>query len=825
VRAVKANILILFLFGYFSVQSQTFIEGQVFDAATKEPVGYANIYIKGTTIGTTTDDTGYYQLKLQTIYDSVSAAYLGYSEATQPIKKQERQRINFMLDPSQSMLAEAVIIGSKESLEDYLIRKILENKDKNDKKHLQNYSYESYNKIELDVKNMSEKFMNRKILKPFKFVFDNIDSTSEDEPFLPMLLSESISDFYYTSKLNKKREIIRASKISGVNDASFNEFLSATYQDIDVYDNAYTIIDKQFISPIANSCKTFYRYKVIDTLVLDNVVHYKLMFEPKTKGDNTFFGSFIVSENNYAIKGIQLRMAPHVNINFVKKIEINQDFDFVDQQFWMMTNDYLLVEFSPLEKMPAIITRKNAVYRNFKINTSFNDSVISKMKEELYIDEREVKKDQAYWDSSRFIQLSKNEAAVYHIIDTLKTVPAYKTYVDIINLVLTGYYKTGPVELGPIVSLISYNKLEGWRFGAGIRTNYKMCEWAQVGGHFAYGLRDKRFKGDVNARFLVDKQPRQIISASYTHDVSELSRTNDLLASDNILSIIINRRKPDVRLLYYDDAKLSYNIEYKQGLSMGVTLQNRKIEQGLVPFSYLYPNKEFGIDSFNTLRQTELVFNARFAIGEKYIDKNSLFRSSINTNKVPVLQFEYVYGFKRFLGSQFNYHKFTLSYAQIVPVRTIGRFEMKIQAGKILGQVPFLLTEVHDGNQTFAFSNTAFNVMNDYEFYSDQYLQWNFSHHFDGFFLNRIPGIRKLKLREVIHTRGVWGNVSAKNAAFNQLNAAFINPLGKVPYIEVGFGLENILKFIRWDVMWRVTHRDNPKAYNWMMTFGFNFNF
>lgn len=824
-RAVKANILILFLFGYFSVQSQTFIEGQVFDAATKEPVGYANIYIKGTTIGTTTDDTGYYQLKLQTIYDSVSAAYLGYSEATQPIKKQDRQRINFMLEASQSMLAEAVIIGSKESLEDYLIRKILENKDKNDKKHLQNYSYESYNKIELDVKNMSEKFMNRKILKPFKFVFDNIDSTSEDEPFLPMLLSESISDFYYTSKLNKKREIIRASKISGVNDASFNEFLSATYQDIDVYDNAYTIIDKQFISPIANSCKTFYRYKVIDTLVLDNVVHYKLMFEPKTKGDNTFFGSFIVSENNYAIKGIQLRMAPHVNINFVKKIEINQDFDFVDQQFWMMTNDYLLVEFSPLEKMPAIITRKNAVYRNFKINTSFNDSVISKMKEELYIDEREVKKDQAYWDSSRFIQLSKNEAAVYHIIDTLKTVPAYKTYVDIINLVLTGYYKTGPVELGPIVSLISYNKLEGWRFGAGIRTNYKMCEWAQVGGHFAYGLRDKRFKGDVNARFLVDKQPRQIISASYTHDVSELSRTNDLLASDNILSIIINRRKPDVRLLYYDDAKLSYNIEYKQGLSMGVTLQNRKIEQGLVPFSYLYPNKEFGIDSFNTLRQTELVFNARFAIGEKYIDKNSLFRSSINTYKVPVVQFEYVYGFKRFLGSQFNYHKFTLSYAQIVPVRTIGRFEMKIQAGKILGQVPFLLTEVHDGNQTFAFSNTAFNVMNDYEFYSDQYLQWNFSHHFDGFFLNRIPGIRKLKLREVIHTRGVWGNVSAKNADFNRLNSGFIKPLGKVPYIEVGFGLENILKFIRWDVMWRVTHRDNPKAYNWMMTFGFNFNF
>jgi hypothetical protein len=177
------------------------------------------------------------------------------------------------------------------------------------------------------------------------------------------------------------------------------------------------------------------------------------------------------------------------------------------------------------------------------------------------------------------------------------------------------------------------------------------------------------------------------------------------------------------------------------------------------------------------------------------------------------------------LGSQFNYHKFTLSYAQIIPIRTIGRFEMKIQAGKIVGTVPFLLSEVHDGNQTFAYSNTAFNVMNDYEFYSDQYLQWNFSHHFDGFFLNRIPGIRKLKLREVIHTRGIWGNVSAKNRAYNQMNNSFIQPIGKVPYIEVGFGIENILKFLRYDVMWRVTHRNQPKTYNWMMTFGFNFNF
>lgn len=824
-QAVRTNILILFMLLCFSAKCQTFIEGQVFDANTKLPISYANIYIRGTTLGTTTNDTGYYQIKLNTNYDSISAAYLGYIDGTIAIKKQSNQHIDFLLNASPSMLAETVIVANKESLEDYLIRKILEHKNENDKKHLQNYSYQYYNKIELDVKNMSEKFMNRKLLKPFKFVFDNIDSTSEDEPFLPMLLSESITDYYFTSKLNKKREVILASKMSGINDASFNEFLSDTYQDIDIYDNAYTIINKQFISPIANACKTFYRYKVIDTLVLDNIVHYKVMFEPKTKGDNTFFGSFIVSENNYAIKNIQLRMAPHVNINFVKKIEINQDFDFVANKFWMLTNDKLLIEFKPLEKTPAIVTRKNTVYRDFKINVPYNDSIINTLKEQTTINEDEVKKDQQYWDTSRFIQLSKNEAAVYHIIDTLKTVPAYKTYVDIINLVLTGYYPVGPVELGPIVSVASYNKLEGWRFGLGIRTNEKACKWAQAGGHIAYGLRDKRIKGDLGVQFLVDKFPRQIVSASYSQDVSKLSRTSDLLASDNILSIIINRRKPPVRLLYYADSKVSYSIEYKQGLSMGIALQNRRIQQGLVPFTFSYPNKESGFDTLNRLNETELVFNARFAIGEKYINKNSLFRSSINTSKVPIIQLEYVYGIKGFLGSQFNYHKLTVSYNQTIPIHTIGRLEVNIQAGKVFGKVPFLLSEVHDGNQTFAFSNSAFNLMNDYEFYSDQYVQWNISHHFDGFFLNRIPGIRKLKLREVIHTRGIWGNVSAKNASYNELNNSFIKPLGKIPYIEVGFGIENILKFLRWDVMWRVTHRDNPKAYNWIMTFGFNFNF
>lgn len=821
----KSYLLFFLLLNFFSLKGQTFIDGIVYDATTKQPIGYANVYVNGSTQGTTSDDTGYFQLKLNADFDSISAAFLGYEEQTLPIKKQSKQKINFYLKPSENVLAEAVILASKESLEDYLIRKILENKDKNDKKHLANYSYEAYNKVELDVHHLSDKFMDRKVLKPFKFIFNNIDSTSEDEPFLPLLLSETISDFYYTTKLNKKREVVIAQKVSGVNDGSLTEFLSSTYDDIDIYDNAYKIMEKQFISPIANSCKSFYRYKVIDTMIIDNSVHYKMMFEPKTKGDFTFFGSMIVSENNFAIKDIQLRMAPHVNINFIKRIELNQEFNFVDKQFWMLTNDHFLIEFAPFQKKPAVITRKNAVYKNFRINQYYNDSVIAKLKENLVVDDEAIKKDQQFWDSSRFIKLSKNEAAIYHLIDTIKKIPAYKTYGEILHTVLTGYYRIGPVELGPILNVISNNRLEGWRFRLGIQTSSKFANWTQFGGYLAYGLKDKRFKGGTYAEFLIYKKPRQIINLSYTHDVVKITRTNDLLSTDNFLNIAITRRKPPVRLLYMDEAKIGYSIEYKQGMSMGFTLQNRRLQQGLIPFFHLYKNKENRIDTLAKLNETELVFKSRWAFGEKYLDKNSLFRSSLNSGSIPVLQLECAFGIKGFLGSQYNYQKITVAFSDIIPINTIGRFEMRFQAGKVFGKVPFLLSEVHDGNQTYIYSNTAFNMMNDYEFYSDQYIQWNFSHHFDGFFLNRIPDIRKLKLREVIHTRGVWGNVSNANKEINAMNNSFIRPLGKIPYIEVGFGIENILKILRYDVMWRVTHRDNPLAPKWLMTLGLQFNF
>jgi Family of unknown function (DUF5686)/CarboxypepD_reg-like domain len=816
----KVYIILVFLCAALPARSEFLIEGRVFDAKTREPVAFANIFIKGTTIGASTDDTGYYKLVLPKLYDSLSVAFLGYSDVTKNIEAKARQFIVFELGTNENELFETVIYADKESLEDYLIRMILEHKPKNDRKNLQNYQYASYNKVEIDIKNISDKTQNRKLFKPFNFIFDNIDSTSEEEPFLPMMLSETISKVYYSNQLNKKREVIEASKISGVNDETFSEFLGSTYTEYNIYDNAYSILYKEFISPIAANCKLFYKYRVIDTLILDNVVHYRMEFQPRGQGSNTFFGYFVVSENNFAIKSIRLNMARHVNINFVRRLEMIQDFEFANGQFWMLNDDNMVVEFEPFKNKPSVVIRKNASYRDFSINDRTIDSMVDHLYETVQIPE-DAAKDPAYWDTSRFVPLSKSQSAVYHMIDTLKTLKAYKSYVEIFNLVIYGYLKTGPVEFGSISSFISYNALEGWRFKFGMQSNSKLCDWAHIKWHVAYGIRDKAWKGGTSASFLIGKRPRQLITASYLHDVSKTRRTSELLSYDNLINNLILRKVPQ-RLLLASEAKLKYEIEWKKGYSADITIQNRRIQPKLVPYQYLQPNSESGTDTLTTLNETELVFHTRLAIGEDFLNSNSIFRKSLDGWTVPTLQLEYVLGVKGFLKSQFPYHKITLLFSDIIPVRPIGRLEMKFQAGKVFGNVPFFLSEVHDGNQTFMYTPVAFTLMNDYEFYSDQYVQWIFIHHFDGFFFNKIPGIRKLKIREYVDFRGVWGNVTAANKERNALNP--IREVGRTPYLELGFGFENILKIFKFGFEWRLTHRVST-APKWGFLFGLEFNF
>lgn len=797
------------------------ISGKVVDKHTGEPVSFANVVIKGKNIGTSADDSGRYKLTLHAIYDTIIASLIGYEDLYIPMLSGKNQIIDFYLVPNNLGLAEVVIWGSGERLEDIIFRKIQENKPLNDNTSLDNYAYKVYNKMEVDLKNIDQKTQSRKLLKPFSVAFSFIDSTSETEPFLPMFFSESFSNFFYTKNPKRRREVVYASKISGTKNESVSQLLGGMYVNYNIYDNGIYILDKEFISPIAKAGKLFYDYTITDTLARDGITHYRMDFSPKTKSDNTFKGYFIVSENNYAIKEIVMKMAIHVNINFVKRMELKQTFTFVDNKMWMLESDNMIADFIAFDKAPGIIGRKTAIYYDFALEKDSIEEIIKDYEQPVTVLENASDKDVAYWQDNRPDTLSKTESGVYAMVDSIQKLPAYNTYLEIINLALDGYKDFGPVGFGPLGTIVSNNSIDGWRFRIGMHTNSDMSERIALKAFGAYGLKPKKFYYGVSARWLITKKPRQILSAEYNKELDFKGGIDqEMLVNNNILAILYRRKVPE-KLTTLTNFKASYQYEWKQGYSAKLSFVHRAIMPTKLPFYYVH-NLNDGSDTVRQIQQNEVVLDIRLAPKEIYFEPNSIFRTILSSPK-PVVQLQYRYGIAgNIWKSQFTYHRIILNVTDEIPVRTAGKLRMQFRAGKTFGNVPYLLSELHPGNETYFYYTHAFSMMNQYEFYSDQFLSMALEHHFEGFFLNKIPGIRKLKIREVLFAKGVWGSVN-QNIDYKETGHP-IYSLKSKPYAEIGFGLENILKFFQVDCLWRLTYRDNPYVKKFGVRVGIEFN-
>jgi hypothetical protein len=824
-RKLRLHIIFFLLFlCNFSVYAQEIqLEGYILDAENGEALAFANVFVKGTQIGASSNENGFYQISVPATSDSLVASYLGYTNASAPInKKLAKQTINFKLKADASILGETVIWSTSEPFEDVLFRKIQENKPYNNKSKLSSYAYEAYNKLEIDIKNIGERIEESKILKPFSFVFDYTDSTAEDGTYLPIFMSETLSDFYFTTSTNKKKEVVKATRVAGSQEASLSQFLGSMYLDVNVYDNSFWLMAKEFISPIARAGKAFYNYKVTDTLFMDGITHYKFNFEPKSKADNTLIGYMIVSEDNYALKEIRFKMAPHVNINFVKRIEFKQEFAKVSKM-WMTTLEDVLVELSPMNKAPGIIARKTTSYKDIRIEDPLIEEEAARFKLEVTAPEEAAISDDSIWQSLRHIPLSKSQENVYQMVDTIQKLPAYQTYVRILQIVLTGSVPVGPISIGEVSKLFSKNIIEGWRFRIGFTTNSKFSETVKFGAHIAYGTLDKSWKYGGDIKWLFDTEKRKIIGGSYNNDIDFSGNSNEIFVNDNIFGNLYRRKVP-IKLTRNQVAKVFYQQDWAQGYSIKTTFQHSRIQPLTLPYQYLKPKTFNGIISDDTsriLQQAEIVVKIRLAPGEKYLYPKSLYRQYVLGTK-PVFQIEYTYGFKAILGSQYTYHKFIAAIDDRVNLRPIGYFKYHIEVGKTFGTVPYLLMQVHPGNETVFLNTGAYDMMNQYEFYSQQYLAFGYTHHFDGVLFNRIPGIRKLKLREVAHFKAVWGTVNNQNQINNRENP--IRPFGNIPYMEAGVGIENILKVFRVEAVWRLSYRDLPNIPKFGVRVGFDFD-
>lgn len=780
--------------------------GRVFDATSEAGIPFANVFFKDSKIGTTTDQNGNYRIETYYPTDSLVVSYLGYQRQAQRVKPDRSQVVDFPLNVASISLETVTIVADKKKKDPAveLMKKVVRNKGANNREKLSAYEYDVYNKIEFDMNNIDEGFKNRKVMKPFSFVFDNIDSTSEEKPFLPIFLTESVSRYYYRKSPKSSMELIKATKVAGVKNESVSQFLGDMYQNTNVYENYIDAFGKSFVSPISDLGSLSYKYYLTDSANIDRQKCYKVVFKPRRKGELVFEGEMWIHDTTYAVKSIEATIVEDANINWINSFSVYHEYDQVEDEVWMLTKENVVVDFNISDKSVGFYGRKTTIYSDFVINEPKENNFYSTFNNIKVAEDANDHNDE-FWQTQRPERLSVNEHRVYQMVDTIQEIRAFRTYVDVITLFVNGHYEMKYVDLGPYFTAFSFNQVEGIRLRVGGRTNADFSTKLGFNGYVAYGTKDQRFKYQAAGRYFLSKKPRQILSVSARQDLEQLGQSANAWRTDNILSSVF-RRAP-FRFNAYEEYKGAYDIEFFPGLSAKIGFARKDLwSVGDVLFQRR--DSDGSLYDIDRIKTAEVEFGMRFAYRESFINGN-LHRVSLGT-KYPILELSAKLGINGLLGGEYNYQRLSLRISDKFPIHPIGQSEFILEGGKIFGTLPYPLLQMFPGNQTYFYDDYAFNLMNYYEFISDEWITLFYTHHFNGLFFNKIPLMRKLNWREVATLRSAIGGLSNRHKPLLEFPQNLFD-LNR-PYFEAGVGVENILKIFRVDAIWRLSYLEHPNV-------------
>ncbi len=812
-----SSILFLLLYGFVFGQKVTTVSGKVIESRTGSPIPFANIIFTGTTDGAITDFEGNFTATTSANVDSIEARYIGFITRIKTVQSGVTQTINFQLDEDLVTLGDVVIYAG-ENPAFPIMRNVVGNKKRNDKRSLSAYEYEAYTKIELDLDNISNKVRNRKFFQKITSVLDSIDQIAGEDgkPVLPFFISEAISRFYFRSNPTLRHEHILKTKITGVgltDGTTTSQVIGSTLQEYNFYQNWLNIVNKEFVSPIADGWKLYYDYDLIDSLYIEEEYVYRLDFYPKNDQDLAFQGTMWITKEDYALKRIDASINKAANVNYIEKIKIQQDLQRTSAGAWIPEKSRVVVDVSQVTKNTAgFIAKFYVSAKDVKVNNAkpieFYQNPVT-----MEIDAQEFPED--YWNKNRHDSLTATEINVYQMIDTLKRIPIVKTAMDGLKFMATGYYKAGPLDLGPYTLVFGDNEIEGRRFGFGARTNFKFSKHMTLGGYYAYGTRDERSKYMAYAEFVLNREKWSTLRIERQKELDQiwlLNRNVTLGGFYFTFSRFGNLTQP----FLFTKNRITYKKHLWTGLNQTVEFK----QQTFTPqFDFQFtPNNGDQGNILSEFSISEITFSTRWGRDEIFVINDNQ-RWSLGTVRWPAITVDYTYGIPNFLSSDLEYHRFGLRVEKKQKMATFGVSRFDIRGGLILGNVPYPLLYNHIGNETPVYTSFAYNLMDFFEFSSDRYISMRYRHSFEGLILNKIPLMRKLKWRLVGNANLVYGSMKNSNRDLviypldeNGNDDIPFSTLRSAPYVELGYGVENIFKVLRFDAFHRLTYLNSPNV-------------
>ncbi len=794
--------------GYAGAQT-TRVRGRVTDAADGKPLQFTSVVFPGTTTGITTDEQGVYALETRDTSSRVTATIVGYTPQTKSIVRGSFNQVDFALEAADLHIG-SVVITPGENPAHPILKGAIRRKPRNNPAEYARYRCATYTKMELDLANVKGEFRSKRLQRNFGFIFDYVDTSAlTGQPYLPAMISETAADYYHSRQPAVSREVIRASRVSGIDDTfSIAQFTGSLQNDINFYDNFIELFNIRFASPLADGGLSFYNYFLIDSMQVEGRKTYKIRFHPKRLTTPVLDGEINIDSASYALQSASARMPRGVNVNWIKHLRIDNDNCMIDDSTWFRRRDHVSAEFSiamrDSAKMTSFIGTREVVYSDVQLGAPIPDEVLQMDNEVAVSDEEVSRRDEHYWDCVRPYRLTEKERNIYAMVDSVQQVPLYRNIYTVINTLIGGYYNTKYLGIGPYYKMASFNRLEGFRIQPGLRTTTAVSRRVRLSGYIAYGTRDEEFKGGGSIELPFNRRLTRKLTLSGRHDVVQLGAGQNALTESNLLSSIFSRGGRQ-RLSMVNRVDAFYEHEWRHGITglAGVRLQ-RIYGNGYVPL--LRPDGT----PVNSIADAELHLGLRFAHNEK-VYRSTFDRRNLGSD-YPVLTLEFTTGLRGLLENDSEFYRLEAGLHYKPKLPPIGYSDITIQGGKIFGTVPYPLLKLHEGNGTYFYDPYAFSCMNFYEFASDGWVGVFFEHHFNGWLLGRIPLLKRLKWREVLVCKSVWGTLSERNdGSLPGPGVLLLFPEGmssvKDPYVEMGFGVENIFRLLRVDCIWRLTHR------------------
>ena len=845
VRFIRYIILIALLqavAGIFLSHAQSFTSasGIVKDSITGEPLPFVSVYFDGSTIGAMTDDNGTFTLQNNQGYTKLAAASLGYDTKFIDLKPgKKNDNLEVLLKPTAFEISEVVVKPKREKYTRKdnpaveLIKKVIAHKNDNRIEAKPEYQTEVYEKLSLSLDNFNPNLDKNKFLKKFKFIKNYLDTSEfNGKPILTVSVRENLSDFYYRKSPKAEKTIVRAKRMQGIDKTlddggGITSKLEEIFKSINIFDNNIPILLNRFVSPLSSTlATTYYHYYIMDTLDVGGDKCVDLAFVPANSESYGFTGRlYITLDGNYAVKKVLLNTPANINLNWVDKLRIEQEFKQMPDSTWVLDQENTFVNFYVVKGTQQLYAHQLRNYDNYNFNVQNADSVFGLLGALHVLPEATAQPD-TFWTHNRPIPLKEKEDALKDLLGQLRKVPAFNAIIKTAEILITGYIPTAndkkvtKFDFGPMNTTFSANHLEGFRMRVGGMTTANLNPYWFASGYLAYGTNDRKIKYNLKLTHSFTKKeyhegenPVNNLSFIQEYDVYTPGQDFLFTSKDNIF-VAWKVGEPVTKMQYIRKSVLQYEKEWLNGLTWKSWIMNQNNEAAGT-LQYIKRDESGNLYHIKDFTTSEIGTQLRFAPGERAYNGRSGKESVFNLSKdAPVFKLSHQLGIKGVLGGDYNYNHTEISAEKRIWLSSFGHIDAQVKAGKVWDKVPFPLLILPNTNQSITIQPEAFHMMNALEFVTDQYVSFNATYYLKGWILNRIPGIKWLRLREVLSFNMIYGGLTDKNNPTLTPGLFLLpdgtQPLGSTPYMECSVGLENIFKILRIDYYRRLTYLDHP---------------